>query len=777
MLRTINSWLLARGGLEKIPNLLSLLFGVSPVYRSGLRLLAKNIRVLTRKNGQAFTVLYLKESVRIVYLYLAGVKSLSSQGPPFVSLSGSLPVIIPARLRGEIRSGHRVLTMSVLTLLSVYRGLISPPKLKLNSITDPFTGSVDDFVGFQIYVPQFLALLPKFRLRKPTIWLSTSVGPHGLMGSVSAIRDAAALLSRSNRPLLATWKSLSEGLYGKRATYLIIAMMGWCAICHTALYPVWRSLEGTTSWLSRLHHIEEAAGKVRVVAILDYWSQLILKPIHKAVFNILRVIPNDGTFDQESAVLQFREKLNSMQTVSGEMPTAYSYDLSSATDRIPVHFYHVLLGELLGFDLATRWKSLLLHRNWWDREHTWSEDEGFKPSSAWIPRQYLVGQPMGAYSSWALLALAHHAIVQYAAHLEGGEGWFDGYIIVGDDVVILDDNVARKYLEIVTGFGVEISAAKSIISKNGVFEFCKRLNGPRGDLTGIPLGLIHQAMEAPLDSAPFFRHLLNRGFSLLPIAVNRTLSFLIRVSPRHDVPVRKLRIEIRIVLSMLVQPGFPFWRGIFLMHALPSLSIESLEEILLTGAKPASDELGMYAYLDERAFKGYLANLNPMNWIKALETVPKGVDRWLSKGVFIRLWLAIAKHHKIKVWFLLVGTPLGWWLMSRTINQLLDLVGMTWSAFRDTMSVPGTYSVAWNLIFWRRRIRDRVLESYRGNSLEYFTALARARGKGMFDLSFSGDALRKEVKERRNLAWAGKALRGFKPTLPEAEPGEDLEGR
>ncbi|KAF9914618.1 hypothetical protein FBU30_002438, partial [Linnemannia zychae] len=33
--------------------------------------------------------------------------------------------------------------------------------------------------------------------------------------------------------------------------------------------------------------------------------------------------------------------------------------------------------------------------------------------------KYEVGQPMGAYSSWAMLALTHHIVVLYAAKLAG----------------------------------------------------------------------------------------------------------------------------------------------------------------------------------------------------------------------------------------------------------------------------------------------------------------------------------------------------------------------
>lgn len=44
--------------------------------------------------------------------------------------------------------------------------------------------------------------------------------------------------------------------------------------------------------------IPDMEGKSRVIAILDYWSQTALRPLHKFLFGILRRIPQDCTFNQ-----------------------------------------------------------------------------------------------------------------------------------------------------------------------------------------------------------------------------------------------------------------------------------------------------------------------------------------------------------------------------------------------------------------------------------------------------------------------------------------------
>jgi hypothetical protein len=92
--------------------------------------------------------------------------------------------------------------------------------------------------------------------------------------------------------------------------------------------------------LAQLAFKEEAAGKLRVFALVDVWTQSLLKPLHKSLFSLLRKIPNDGTFDQDASVRRSSEKAK----ISG---CAYSFDLSSATDRLPIIYQSALLDRIL----------------------------------------------------------------------------------------------------------------------------------------------------------------------------------------------------------------------------------------------------------------------------------------------------------------------------------------------------------------------------------------------------------------------------------------------
>lgn len=81
--------------------------------------------------------------------------------------------------------------------------------------------------------------------------------------------------------------------------------------------------------------------------------------------------------------------------------------------------------------------------------------------------QYSVGQPMGALSSFNMLALTHHMILQDCAMrlgLVSPGTWFDAYEITGDDLVVFDARVARLYEKTMATLGLEINLKKSVIS-------------------------------------------------------------------------------------------------------------------------------------------------------------------------------------------------------------------------------------------------------------------------------------------------------------------------
>jgi len=208
---------------------------------------------------------------------------------------------------------------------------------------------------------------------------------------------------------------------------------------------------------------KEEPGKIRVFAMVTLITQTLMRPLHQWIFERLRMIPTDGTFDQTAPVERLISKFNA------EGRWVASYDLSAATDRLPLTLQKDLLEPLLGRALTELWAQFLVGISYGLPRIARSYNLGFDRV------YYAVGQPMGALSSWAMLALTHHALVQLAAHnVYHAPGWFLMYAVLGDDVVIADRAVAREYLRIMKAIGVEIGLAKSLVSKDSSLEFAKR---------------------------------------------------------------------------------------------------------------------------------------------------------------------------------------------------------------------------------------------------------------------------------------------------------------
>jgi hypothetical protein len=125
----------------------------------------------------------------------------------------------------------------------------------------------------------------------------------------------------------------------------------------------------------KLSSFSDSEGKTRTIGILDYWSQNFLKPIHDDLMTILRGIKEDCTFDQTSFI----------QKLPKEGPY-FSFDLTNATDRLPLSFQKEIIGRLYGKEVTEAWANILVSVPFSLKGHT-------------SPVYYRCGQPMGGYSS------------------------------------------------------------------------------------------------------------------------------------------------------------------------------------------------------------------------------------------------------------------------------------------------------------------------------------------------------------------------------------------
>jgi hypothetical protein len=218
--------------------------------------------------------------------------------------------------------------------------------------------------------------------------------------------------------------------------------------------------------------------------MVDCITQWVFRPLHDRIFEVLRLIPQDGTFAQERPLTHLGELGKTGRKL-------FSFDLSAATDRLPVKIQATLLSSLLGAHLANIWMILLVSREY-------SLPERACESSGTDRVYYSVGQPMGALTSWAMLALTHHCIVQWAAFRAGvikpGE-WFSDYAVLGDDIVLANERVSREYLLVLEELGVTVGLAKSLESTRGALEFAKRFIVGNVNLSPVPVVEIVAAMR------------------------------------------------------------------------------------------------------------------------------------------------------------------------------------------------------------------------------------------------------------------------------------------
>jgi hypothetical protein len=117
-----------------------------------------------------------------------------------------------------------------------------------------------------------------------------------------------------------------------------------------------------------------------------------------------------------------------------------------------------------------------------------------------------------------MMALTHHVMVGIAARRAGMVGFTD-YALLGDDLVIANEAVARSYQILAQDLGVEINLSKSLVSTCGVAEFAKRLFDRGKDLSPLPPKLIASLLWGKRNLPDVLRDMSERGLSAQTIGI------------------------------------------------------------------------------------------------------------------------------------------------------------------------------------------------------------------------------------------------------------------
>jgi len=201
--------------------------------------------------------------------------------------------------------------------------------------------------------------------------------------------------------------------------------------------------------VGRIGLIQEPGYKLRAVANPGRVFQQVLEPLGDYLYRLLSHLPWDCTFDQNRGFPIIMEALQHGHEVC-------SIDLSNATDYFPLDLQIEVLSYLLPKSKYVDLFKEIATSRW------------YFPGMGDI--QWKRGQPLGLYPSFALFALTHGLLLHSLM-----KGPFNGqFFILGDDVVILDTELAQRYRDVMSLLRCPISEPKSLTS-NSLAEFAGKI--------------------------------------------------------------------------------------------------------------------------------------------------------------------------------------------------------------------------------------------------------------------------------------------------------------
>lgn len=394
-------------------------------------------------------------------LHMCSIKIVSRDAIPKIPFCKVGKDGIPLELnpvKHLLLSPHSDIQRFGLTITRFYEKIVLPKKWDPTPITsvgpDLPDHLVQDFSKFCSWWTDKLGIRNLSLPIYDDIRGSLTQGPNGPSVMSSHI-DAIAVMAQEE-----VWQNLQKlaSLTGREDLISRIKLLAKPELCDSPLS-------------GRIALLQQGGGKTRTIAIGDFWSQNLLRPIHDKIMSILKKMVTDGTYDQDDQVGRISRESLGHKT--------FSYDLSSATDRFPVKLQEILLSHMFGEEMASTWRKVLTSRDYqYCNEHV----------------RWGAGQPLGLLSSWAVFALTHHAIIEFCAWQEG-RTTFKSYAVLGDDVAIWDEAIATRYKDLLQLIDVKINWNKSLISDNLTHrvEFAKRIIVNGTEVTGLKWDILHLA--------------------------------------------------------------------------------------------------------------------------------------------------------------------------------------------------------------------------------------------------------------------------------------------
>jgi hypothetical protein len=255
--------------------------------------------------------------------------------------------------------------------------------------------------------------------------------------------------------------------------------------------------------IGKIACIQEPGFKARFVANPNRVVQYALQPLGDWLFGIISKLPWDCAHQQDTALPVIQRVLDENRIAEATRNKAspispsrkvFCYDLSNATDQLPLSTQTYLAWRLAshtleGMQLALvesqlRLFELAARSEWWLPS---IPDESGKVTYSKV--LWTRGQPLGLYPSFPLFSLAHgclifeellfirtktqrgYSVPDIWEEYKTGHGPF---YIVGDDVVILEAELAQRYESRLSELQVPVNFDKSLASTQ-VGEFVGHL--------------------------------------------------------------------------------------------------------------------------------------------------------------------------------------------------------------------------------------------------------------------------------------------------------------
>lgn len=271
-------------------------------------------------------------------------------------------------------------------------------------------------------------------LHGDNIYLSNKNGPNGpALGGIALDFEAVRIFG-----LLDEVQGIASLTNNEQLKYIIDVF----SRCDLSLTKV-----GDPVAPSKLSLKQEPGGKNRIFAIGDWFTQSALMSMHRYLFGLLSRLSEDGTHSH-NYVAQICKRWS-----ADERNEIFSIDLTGATNFIDCEVLGELVASMFGEQYARHWINLMIRRPFLDIEGN--------------TKMYTVGQPMGFYSSWAMLAIWNHLMVRTARRFNQLRPSQDEpqFVIIGDDVAILGRDVASTYERLCSLMGVPLSPLKGFSPK------------------------------------------------------------------------------------------------------------------------------------------------------------------------------------------------------------------------------------------------------------------------------------------------------------------------